>query len=162
MGVLIDGFNLIYKFPQLEELMYRERLNDARKGLQEILKEYHSIRPTEIRLIYDGKKNMGDMTRQESAGPLKIYYSHDLSADHMIKEFVKHDPNPRMTTVVSSDKEIIFYVRRFNAQIVKSEDFAVQVIETIEKARTVQRPEKEDNPMLSDDEISYWEKMFRK
>ena len=40
MAILIDGFNLIYKFPDLEALMYEERLNDARKGLLSKLKEY--------------------------------------------------------------------------------------------------------------------------
>ncbi|MDY6970645.1 MAG: NYN domain-containing protein, partial [Spirochaetota bacterium] len=40
MAFLIDGFNLIYKFPQLEELMYQDRLVDARVGLLNKLKEY--------------------------------------------------------------------------------------------------------------------------
>ena len=87
MGYLIDGFNLIYKFPHLEEMMYRNELNRARKGLIDILKRFEHIKKAEIRVVFDGKKNQGDNTEQEHSGKIKIYYSLDYSADHLIKEF---------------------------------------------------------------------------
>lgn len=70
--------------------------------------------------------------------------------------------NPRMTSVVTSDKEIIFYVNRFKAPVIKSEDFARMMQEAIANFNRVYTPEKEENPELSDDEISFWEKMFDK
>ena len=161
-GLLIDGFNLIYKFPELEELMYQNRLNEARKGLQEILKEYHAIKPAEIRIVYDGKRNQGDQLLQETIGPLRVYYSHDFSADHLIKQFIKHEMNPKMTTVVTSDKEIIFFINRFHCPHIKSEDFSVMVRDAIIQHNTVKNPEKEPDPELSDEDIAYWENMFKK
>lgn len=56
MGYLIDGFNLIYKIPHLEELMYRNELNEARRGLIELLNQYQHIKKAEIKVIFDGKK----------------------------------------------------------------------------------------------------------
>jgi len=162
MGILIDGFNLIYKFPELEGLMYAGKLSEARKGLIDILKEYHNIKPANIRIIFDGKKNQGDNLRQETIGPFTIYYSHDFSADHLIKEFVKHDPNPRMMKIVTSDNDIISYVSRFHSTVLKSEEFAEQGKLAIEKNIIEKQPEKDSNPALSEEELSYWETVFKK
>ena len=51
---LIDGFNLIYKFPDLEEKMLRGQLDDARAGLLDRLKEYQRIKKARIRVVFDG------------------------------------------------------------------------------------------------------------
>ena len=162
MGILIDGFNLIYKFPELEELMYAGKLSEARKGLLGILKEYHNIKPISMRVVFDGKRNQGDNLRQETIGPFTVYYSHDFSADHLIKEFVKHDRNPRMMKIVTSDNDIISYVSRFHATALKSEEFAEQVKLAIEKSINEKQPEKDPDPTLSEEELSYWEEVFKK
>jgi len=162
MGYLIDGFNLIYKFPHLEEMMYANELSQAQKGLIDILKKYEHIKKAEIRVVFDGKRKQGDNTGQEHVGKILVYYSHDYSADHLIKQFTKTNLNPRMTTVVTSDREIIFYVNRFRSPVIKSEDFARIVNREIEEYNYKYTPEKEDNPELSEDEISFWEKMFTK
>lgn len=158
--ILIDGLNLLYKFPDLEGLMYQGKLNEARDGLVGILKEYRNLKKEHIRVVFDGKRRPSDNTRTETLGRIEICYSHDLSADFIIKEFIKHDENPRMVTVVTSDKDIIFYVNRFKAKIVQSEKFAEQVRQEIEGAQTKAAPEKDADPVISDDEMRFWEKMF--
>ena len=163
MSLLIDGFNLIYKFPELEEKMYRGKLNEARIGLLEILSDYNKIKRTKIGVVFDGKRDLGDNTKQEQIKGIQVYYSHDFSADYIIKEFIKKDPNPRMTTVVTSDRELIFHLNPFKPEIIKSEDFAELVLKKIEEQNLpVDKPEKEDNPLLSQEEIGFWEKMFKK
>ena len=65
--------------------------------------------------------------------------------------------------MVTSDKDILFYVNRFNARTMTSEKFADQVTRTIqeeEEARNL--PEKEDDPVVSDEEVSFWERLFRR
>jgi predicted RNA-binding protein with PIN domain len=161
MGFLIDGFNLIYKFPKLEGMMYVSKLNEARAGLLGILKEYQQVKPGSIRIVFDGKRDHGDSLRSEKIGSLEIFYSHDLSADHLIKQFIKADPNPRMTTVITSDKDIAVYVNRFRAPVIKSEDFATQIQDAIVRQNAVKRPEKDADPKLSDDELLYWEELFK-
>lgn len=161
MIYLIDGFNLIYKFPHLEEKMYQGELNSARDGLMEILKESLSIKKRRYRVVFDGKRNISDTTRREKKGTIDVYYSLDYSADHLIKEFIKKDSNPRMTTVVTSDKEILFYVNRFRARTMKSEDFARMITQELEEAAKPSEPEKPSAQELSEDEISFWEKLFK-
>lgn len=161
MAILIDGFNLIYKFPDLEEMMYRHLLEEARTGLLEKLREYHSIKKTDIRVVFDGKKRPSYTTKSERVGTIHVYYSLDYSADYLIKQFIKKDLNPRMTTVVTSDKDIINYVKRFKARVIKSEDFADTMTREIEEYHAGSLPEKEENPEVSPEEVSFWEKLFK-
>jgi len=163
MALLIDGFNLIYKFPHLEELMYLGELNKARAGLLDILNDYKKIKKKEkITVVFDGKKNISDNLKSERIAGIPIFYSLDLSADYIIKQFVKKDKNPKMITVITSDKEIIFYIKRFNAKNIKSEIFARDIQQQIEESNSPKIPEKDENPILSEDEINFWEKLFTK
>ncbi len=162
MAYLIDGFNLLYKFPHLEELMYAQKLTEARTGLLSLLKEFMKITGKPVRVVFDGKKEQSLDIKSEKVSSIDIYYSLDYSADFLIKEFVKKDLNPRMTTVVTSDNGIIFYVNRFRVKVMKSEDFARFVTRTIEESRESVVPEKDDNPVLSEDEVNFWRDLFRK
>ena len=110
MTLLIDGFNLIYKFPDLEELMYKKRLSDARRGLLDKLKSFQKITNARIRVVLDGKKEESLDIKSERDGRIDVYYSLEFSADYLIKQFIKKDLNPKMTTVVTSDKDIIDFV----------------------------------------------------
>jgi uncharacterized protein len=162
MVFLIDGFNLIYKFPDLEGMMYRGNLNEARSGLLEKLRDFQKIKKARIRVVFDGKKLPSSGVRSEKVGTIDIYYSLDYSADFLIKEFIKKDPNPRMSTVVTSDKDIQFFVNRFRAKIMTSEKFAEFLNSAVEEFYSQDMPEKEDHPEVSSEEVSFWEKMFRK
>lgn len=162
MTYLIDGFNLIYKFPDLEGLMYEGRLSEARRGLLEKLKEHARIAGDRFRVVFDGKKEKLLEIKSETVGTIDVYYSLEYSADFLIKQFIKKDLNPRMTTVVTSDKDIIFYVNRFKAKVKTSEEFAVLLNETRQKWLEAQTPEKDDNPIVSRDEIAFWESVFKR
>ncbi len=156
MAILIDGFNLIYKFPDLEELMYRDKLTEARIGLLNKLKEYQNLTKAKIRVVFDGKKEQSLNIKSETVKSIDVFYSLDFSADFLIKQFIKKDINPKLTTVVTSDKDIIDYVSRFKAK------FYSHLRETIENYNESIIPEKDENPQLSEEEILFWEKEFVK
>jgi len=166
MPLLIDGFNLIYKFPDLESMMYLSQLNTARAGLLEKLKEYQKLKKTAIRVVFDGKKDKTIETSSEKIGKIDVYYSLDYSADYLIKQFIKKDLNPKMTTVVTSDKDIIFYINRFGAKNITSEKFAEMVNTAFKEYMEEQELKfvtaEKENPSITEDEISYWQKLFRK
>ena len=166
MSLLIDGFNLIYKFPELESMMYYGQLNTARSGLLEKLKEYQKIKKTVIRVVFDGKKDKALETASEKIGKIDVFYSLDYSADYLIKQFIKKDINPKMTIVVTSDKDIINYVTRRGAKNITSEKFSEIVTDALEECREEKELEKEisikENPSVTEEEISYWQRLFRK
>lgn len=160
MSFLIDGFNLIYKFPEFEALMYENDLVGARKGLLSILKKYEKITRKHIRVVFDGKKQKSLEIKSEKFGTIDVYYSLEYSADHLIKQFIKKDINPRSKTVITSDKEIIAYVTRHRAKVKTSEEFAEEVKTTIREWEEAKIPEKEEDPSVSGEEIAYWERIF--
>ncbi len=160
MILLIDGFNLIYKFPDLEEKMLIGKLEEARDGLLDRMKDFQRIKKSQIRVVFDGKKRPSHQVRSERVGTIDVYYSLDYSADYLIKEFIKKDPNPKMSTVITSDKDILFYVNRFKAKTMTSEKFAEFVNRTIEEHEIEILPEKEDDPVLSEEDLSFWERLF--
>jgi len=166
MPLLIDGFNLIYKFPDLEAMMYLSQLNAARAGLLDKLKEYQKLKKTAIRVVFDGKKDKTIETTSEKIGKIDVYYSLDYSADYIIKQFIKKDLNPKMTTVITSDKDIIFYINRFGAKNITSEKFAEMVNlsfkEYLEEQKLNQITSEKENPSVTEEEISYWQKLFKK
>ena len=166
MALLIDGLNLIYKFPELESMMYYSRIDDARDGLLEILKNYQKLRKGAISVFFDGRKGPSNETKSEKTGTIDVYYSIDYSADFLIKQFVKKDTNPKMLTIVTSDKDIIFYINRFGAKNITSEKFAEHVNtifkEFHEEQELIKVSREKENPAISEDELSYWHKMFSK
>ncbi|HPS58271.1 MAG TPA: NYN domain-containing protein [Spirochaetota bacterium] len=164
MALLVDGLNLIYKFPELEAMMYYSQLDNAREGLLETLKNYQKLRKGAISVFFDGRKGASNETKSEKSGTIDVYYSLDYSADFLIKQFVKKDTNPKMLTIVTSDKDIIFYINRFGAKNITSEKFAEHVNSVFNEFREEQELVKisreKENPAISDDELSYWQKIF--
>ncbi len=142
--------------------MARGDLRSAMKGLLEILRDYAKAEKKKIRVVFDGKKESGNDLHQEMVMGIEVFYSIDYSADFLIMNFIKHDPKPNMITVVTSDKEIVSFVNRFRAHVITSENFSDLIKEKLEPVIEKEIPEKSENVNLSDDEISFWEKLFSK
>lgn len=165
MIYLIDAFNLSYKFPELELLMYKGEHGKAREGLLKIFLEFRSYqkRVPEIHFFFDGKREPGNDTKREIRSDMSLYYSHDMSADHLIKEFIKRAPSPGEITVVSSDKEVLRFARSHRCKTETSEDFEKAIQEKRKEQRTPPEaadPGAETDPVVSRDEMLYWRKMF--
>ena len=162
MTLLIDAFNLIYKFPELEEHMYRGELVEARRGLLQRLLRLRAgwKKPIELHVFFDGKKKSGDETRRETVNEIHTYFSCDLSADHLIKEYVKRAASPGHLTVVTSDKDILYFAKRHRCQSKTSEEFALWFDSVVAPAADP-GPEKAESPELSPGEVDGWMRLFR-
>ena len=161
MAVYIDGFNLIYAFEDLEELMLSNELHKARLLLLEYLKIYQKLKKKKnIIVVFDGKKDMGMNILSEFYGSIQIIYSHDDSADHVIKHFIEEDKNPKTSVVITSDKEIIHFARIYQVKNIKSDIFAKEVKSIVKEYK--KKPEKSEDIQLSKQEVDYWLNEFRK
>ncbi|HMV77659.1 MAG TPA: NYN domain-containing protein [Leptospiraceae bacterium] len=159
MRILIDGFNLIYKFPDLEGLMYESRLNLARQGLLQILHRYSGAKKnTNILVVFDGKKDVGSPVEKETFGDIRVYYSHDLTADHCIKSVIRNDRVPANIYVVSSDKEILRYAKNHGCKFFTSEEFSGMIGKELHSVP--EEPER-DRP-LAKEEVAEWMEIFRR
>lgn len=160
MILLIDAFNVLYKFPVLEEHMAMGRLAAARQGLLELLGEIQHAwkKPIEFHVFFDGKKNKGDQTEREDSGNLHIYYSLDLSADYLIKRWIKGFPTPADLRVVTSDKDILGHAKKWKCSLQTSEEFAKWADQVLNPE--VLPAEKSPDAHPSSTDVNYWLSMF--
>jgi hypothetical protein len=77
-------------------------------------------------------------------------------SDHAVHQ---KDPQPTQTTVITSDKEIAFFMNRLRTPVIKSEDFASEVM-ALRAPKEQPEPEKDADVHLEAEELSFWEKMF--
>jgi predicted RNA-binding protein with PIN domain len=165
MILVIDAFNVMYKFPDLEDKMYRSQLEDARREFLNTLlkfKKRWSIK-LEIYVFIDGKKKPGDDTDQETISGMDIIYSKDYSADFMIRKFVKETKTPGEVRVISSDKEVVYFAKKSKCHVQSSEEFAVWISRTISdkgSELTDNENDAENSPPISKDDVAYWQQMF--
>ncbi|TGK38668.1 NYN domain-containing protein [Leptospira gomenensis] len=161
--VAIDGFNLIYKFPDLEDRMYRNELKRARQGLLELMDSYsEKKKKQDFHVFFDGKKEKGSEVLQETFGRLNVYFSRDRKADELIKEFVRTRIRPSDVQVVSSDKEIFFHAKKWGAHPIASEDFAALVTKELAPSNPENDEEDRKDRKLSSGELEYWKNLFKK
>ncbi|NUM41888.1 MAG: NYN domain-containing protein, partial [Leptospiraceae bacterium] len=149
------------KFPELEEMMYCNKLSQARVGLLQVLLKYQKKRSKlEIYAFFDGKKESGSVVRQENLDGIKIFYSHERSADSLIKQFIKENPFPSSLHIVTSDKDILFYCKKFKCNTQTSEIFHDHIVEFFQEKNEF--TEKESDRKLDSSEIEFWTAMFKK
>jgi hypothetical protein len=162
MILVVDGFNLIYKFQELENFMFNNELDKAMMGLVEYL-SYLSNRlkkQHKIYIFFDGKKFRGDDTYQEVLHGIHCYYSHESSADSLIEEFIKNKRlnNVSGIRVVSSDKKVQNFTKKYKYEYQSSEDFYLWFKEVTQEVKEVQeKPE-----IISKKEMDYWLSIFKK
>ena len=88
-----------------------------------MIDNYFSIKNAKVSLHFDGFPK--DPIKILNA---KIHYSNSSTADEKIKQEISASKNPKNIVVVSSDSNIIEFSRKCYCGIVKSEEFANQLV----------------------------------
>ncbi|WCL49085.1 NYN domain-containing protein [Leptospira sp. GIMC2001] len=149
MKILIDAFNLIYKFPELEICMYDDRLDEAKLGLIKLLAQVQNVQKFDVEFLIfvDGQKTKGDYdTYQETIDGMEIFYSQEKEADDLIREFIKSNPFPNHLILVTSDKKIRQFARQFKVKCLTSEEYSDQIRLLFDKPA-----DPDDKPVLSEE-----------
>ncbi len=159
MILVLDGFNVLYKFPEFEEEMERGRLEAAMRGLTSYMAYLRRDYPKmEVHIFFDGRRRKGDDTFRDYENGIHTYYSIDEAADHLIREFVESRFGGEQIRVVSSDKEVRRYAKVHRCELQSSEEFYKWYSKvTAPKARG--GAEKPDRP-LSAREVEDWLRFF--
>lgn len=109
--------------------MYEDRLDEAKDGLLLLLSNV-SNRKTgcEFIVFIDGKRVKGDYeTYQEVKSGIQIYYSQDQKADDLILAYIRENDSPNKLSLVTSDKKLLQFARRFKLKCYTSELYSEQV-----------------------------------
>jgi len=157
--VLVDGMNLVFKFPDLAFCLGDRRMREAQEGLLHHLKSFFSDKMPSIQVFFDGKKNYIEDIFSESVDGMMVHYSHDKTADELIMGYLTQCPLPSSCLVISSDKEILNFARRTGAKRKSSENFYADWKKREEDLRSQELEEvKVEEP--THEELAYWEKEF--
>lgn len=160
MIFVIDGFNLIYKFIELENFMNDNQLELAMNGLIEKLIKLKKIKKNyEFHIFFDGKKRKGDDTYQEEIQGIHCYYSHDIKADNLIENFIQTKKAKNFTNicVVSSDKKIINATKSLRYEHKSSEEF----YEIYNQIVNPKKEKKEKPDSITKEELKDWLQLFK-
>lgn len=122
MPMVIDGHNLIGKMKGIS----LADPHDEEKLVRLLAQHLHDSRRKAI-VVFDKGADLGFVGGQNWPRLRVIFAQPESSADAVIMDMIKHDPNPRGLTIVSSDNEIRRCARSRRARVVSSEDFAQEL-----------------------------------
>jgi predicted RNA-binding protein with PIN domain len=114
---VLDGYNITNKFKKVYP-----SLSAIRQDLYDFIRAHRpqgSLR-NKITVIFDGKS--GFFSDEKSEG-LEIIFSRDITADEVIKNFVKSSIHPKTIVVVTDDRDIQIFIRRYAASFMSVKDF---------------------------------------
>ena len=152
--VLLDGYNLIHRSPELRPGPERS-LEQARDKLVNLLSWSVGSGEARFLVVFDGAE---PGINDERSGRVEVRYSRPPEkADDMIRRLVeRYVDNEVPVTVVTSDVEIARHARAVGADVSLSDLFLAAVLGPT-------RPDAEEKPpSLSRKELEEWAEIFRR
>ncbi|GAB4226658.1 MAG: hypothetical protein Tsb0021_02860 [Chlamydiales bacterium] len=118
MSYIIDGYNLLFRLFQQQE-----NLQEMRQELLDWLGNKLSQHDLESTIVFDAPFKPV-VTIASYTGNLRVVYAEEHeSADDFIVSELKYVRNPKLITVITSDKKLAWRVRRLNASTESVEAF---------------------------------------
>lgn len=152
--------NLIYKFPELAFCLGEYRLEDARLGLLENLFSFFpNKKQGSVLVFFDGRKSADPECYSEEILGFSVHYSQEKKADELIIGYLTYCESPSQCLVVTSDKEILGYARRFRAKRKTSDEFYLDWKQKLLEEKEEDFLELKEG-LTSDSENAYWERLF--
>lgn len=151
MPYLIDGHNLI---PHIGGL--RLDSPDDEQRLIRLLQAFASTRRQKIEVYFD-RAALGKAGPQSFGQVTAHFVVREMTADAAISARLKQmGKSAAGWTVVSSDREVQAAARRWGAQVLPSDEFARQLIES------QRRPQREEKPQPTAAEVEEMLRLFKK
>ncbi|MGO5051433.1 NYN domain-containing protein [Lachnospiraceae bacterium LCP25S3_G4] len=101
--LLVDGYNILYGWPDLKELLNRD-IDAARGKLQDILCNYQGFTKDEVVLVFDGYKNKNQVETVLKYHNINVIYTKESqTADAYIEKLNQTIAKEQIVRVVTSD-----------------------------------------------------------
>ncbi len=153
MVILIDGHNLI---PKVSGISLSDP-NDEDELIR-LLQQYCRLRRLTVEVFFD-RAPVGRAGTQQAGQVKAVYVREGVTADEAIMDRLRAlGKRARNVRVVSSDRQVRQAARGAHATVVASEAFA-QEMESLMSEEPELDPR---NRLLTDNELSDWEALFRK
>ena len=130
---VIDGYNVIFAWEQLNELA-QVNMDSAREAFLEIMENYRGYRDIEMIIVFDGYKRQGSGGSQLDYGGVKVVYTKEAeTADRFIEKTVYELGRKFDITVVTSDRPVQMAALGDGAARMSAREFFAEVMETSEE-----------------------------
>ncbi len=173
MHNLIDGYNVIFAVPALEEALDREDMEAAREALVAALASHKDTSRQEFTVVFDGKTQEGEGVehehpQKESRGGVTVIFTKGTTADDEIVRLISASPSPRNICVVTSDNKILRAAKSSGCRTAKPREFYDRVTRPPGRAgksgkkRAGSRAEPAAKYRgVPEGEVNYWLRRFR-
>jgi predicted RNA-binding protein with PIN domain len=155
MPYLIDGNNLVGHMPTLD-------LSDpgSRRRLARQLAIFRVAEKAKIVLVFDGPVDPDLCQDEFQQKEFQILWPDmEESADSLIQKRIKKQTDMRHFYVVSSDREIQAYARKYKAKILSCKQFYKRLKTALKEHKKAQAMNKEDITLTSL-EVDHWLDIF--
>ena len=170
MDIIVDGYNVIFKISELGYTTEKCDIEILRYRFLAMLEQYKEKRKHKLIVVFDGQ-GAGNSSEIRPAGIDVVFSRQDLDADEEIKRLVSSSDNPRHITVITSDRDIEQYVKKYGCKVVGALAFYRDIKKKVahtqgsEQEDSRLKNEEDDEPISkylgpSKSEAKYWMNVF--
>jgi predicted RNA-binding protein with PIN domain len=124
--IIIDGYNLIRRSPELAALD-RQDLQQGREALVDMLAAYKKVKAHRITVVFDGSSDPSLYGSRDRAKGIALRYSQGgESADDVIRRMARREASKAL--VVSSDREVMAAAESAGAAVMDSAAFEDKIV----------------------------------
>ena len=128
MNYLIDAYNYLFSSEFIGS-----NLESSRYQLIEYIQRVFDTNKDTIRMVFDSHYLNTDEEIRFFGNIKIIYTSHGQTADEYIIQFIETNPNPKKTTLVSSDKALCRRAASLQSKTISVNDFLELCKRTLKK-----------------------------
>ena len=170
MDIIVDGYNVIFKISELGYTTEKCDIEVLRNRFLAMLEQYKEKRKHKLIVVFDGQ-GAGNSSGIRPAGIDVVFSRQDLDADEEIKRMVSRSDNPRNITVITSDRDIEQYVKKYGCKVVDAMSFYIDIKKKVSHTQVAEQEdgrfknEDDDEPISkylgpSKSEAQYWLNVF--
>lgn len=153
--LIVDGYNLLYQFPELRKKMERDLIG-AREDFLRHLFDYAKHHPFEMIVVFDGD-GRAEVEPIAVKNVRVVFSILPEKADPLIRRMIHDKVKKGSVTVVTSDSEIVQDARMSGAAVIASQTFANKYLSEDDGVEG----KKYDHPM-DQEELDEWVRLFQK
>jgi predicted RNA-binding protein with PIN domain len=133
--LLVDGYNIIYAWPDLRELA-ADNMDGARMKLLDVLCNYQGIRQCRIIVVFDAYRIQGHEEETISYHNIQIVYTREAqTADQYIERFAHKNSGKYRIAVATSDGLQQIIIRGAGCALLSASELKEEIAAAEERLR---------------------------
>ncbi|MDI6840659.1 MAG: NYN domain-containing protein [bacterium] len=152
---ILDGYNILHALLHKMPYFRGNSVKNLQKSRGKLVSYIRTKKPqgslkNRVTVVFDGNPGLDDYPLNTS--PIQVIFTHTMSADDYIIRLVEKAANPKLTVVITSDKELRERALLLNANVLGVKEF----FKIKDKPKRVSS--ESEKPILKHDELKEIEK----